>query len=97
MTLPEIVGQDAVATSGFLSDMFDQMDGPADRLVAAMRYATMNGGKRMRAALVLGAGRLATQAAQQNGAPATASARPIVRQRRVPRPPARASSAPWRA
>ena len=74
MTLPEIVGQDAVATSGFLSDMFDQMDGPADRLVAAMRYATMNGGKRMRAALVLGAGRLATQAAQQNGAHATASA-----------------------
>ena len=74
MTLPEIVGQDAVATSGFLSDMFDRMDGPADRLVAAMRYATMNGGKRMRAALVLGAGRLATQAAQQNGAPATASA-----------------------
>ena len=73
MTLPEIVGQDAVATSGFLSDMFDRMDGPADRLVAAMRYATMNGGKRMRAALVLGAGRLATQAAQQNGAIATAS------------------------
>ena len=73
MALLEIVGQDAVATSGFLSDMFDRMDGPADRLVAAMRYATMNGGKRMRAALVLGAGRLATQAAQQNGAIATAS------------------------
>ena len=62
-----------MATSGFLSDMFDKMDSPADRLVAAMRYATMNGGKRMRAALVLGAGRLAMQAAQQNGTTATAS------------------------
>ena len=61
MSLPKIVAQDAAATAGFLSDMFDKMNGPADRLVAAMRYATMNGGKRMRAALVLGAGRLAAQ------------------------------------
>ena len=61
MSLPKIVAQDAAATAGFLSDMFDNMNGPADRLVAAMRYATMNGGKRMRAALVLGAGRLAAQ------------------------------------
>ena len=73
MTLPDIVERDAATTAAFLADMFDAMTGPADRLVAAMRYATMNGGKRMRAALVLGAGRLATQAAQQNGAIATAS------------------------
>ena len=61
MSLPKILAQDAAATAGFLSDMFDNMNGPADRLVAAMRYATMNGGKRMRAALVRGAGRLAAQ------------------------------------
>ena len=33
--------------------------GPATRLIDSMRYATMNGGKRMRAALVMGAARLA--------------------------------------
>ena len=59
MTLPDIVERDAATTAAFLADMFDAMTGPADRLVAAMRYATMNGGKRMRAALVLGTARLA--------------------------------------
>ena len=33
--------------------------GPATRLIDSMQYATMNGGKRMRAALVMGAARLA--------------------------------------
>ena len=33
--------------------------GPSKRLSAAMRYAVLNGGKRMRAALVMGAARLA--------------------------------------
>ena len=59
MTLPDIVERDAATTAAFLEDMFDAMTGPANRLVAAMRYATMNGGKRMRAALVLSAARLA--------------------------------------
>ena len=33
MSLPKIVAQDAAATAGFLSDMFDNMNDPADRLV----------------------------------------------------------------
>ena len=39
--------------------LFDSLTGPADHLIGAMRYATMNGGKRLRACLVLAAARLA--------------------------------------
>ena len=73
MSLPKIVARDAAETAGFLSDMFDNMNGPADRLVAAMRYATMNGGKRLRACLVLAAARLATGGGLPEGAMAVAA------------------------
>ncbi|MBL6625086.1 MAG: polyprenyl synthetase family protein [Alphaproteobacteria bacterium] len=74
MTLPDIVERDAATTAAFLEDMFDAMTGPANRLVAAMRYATMNGGKRMRAALVLSAARLAGGANNSGSAVRVAAA-----------------------
>ena len=59
MTLPQSVRDDAAAVEAHLQTLFTEMSGPADRLAAAMRYATMNGGKRLRACLVMAAGRLA--------------------------------------
>ena len=67
MTLPQTVRDDAVAVEAHLQTMFEDMTGPADRLSAAMRYATMNGGKRLRACLVMAAGRLAGGGAAQDG------------------------------
>ena len=67
MTLPQTVRDDAVAVEAHLQTMFEDMTGPADRLAAAMRYATMNGGKRLRACLVMAAGRLAGGGAAQDG------------------------------
>ena len=60
MTLPPSVSNDAAAVEAHLQTIFDEMTGPADRLTASMRYATMNGGKRLRACLVMAAGRLAS-------------------------------------
>ena len=59
MTLPESVLGDSMTIERHLESLFDALPGPADRLVEAMRYATMNGGKRLRACLVLAASRLA--------------------------------------
>jgi len=49
---------DAEATGKMLSKILADSNTPASRLRDAMVYAVMNGGKRMRAALVLGAARL---------------------------------------
>ena len=67
MTLPQSVRDDAAAVEAHLQTMFADMTGPADRLAAAMRYATMNGGKRLRACLVMAAGRLAAGGKAQDG------------------------------
>ena len=49
---------DAAACESVLEGLLTTVAGPAKRLSAAMRYALLNGGKRMRAALVMGAARL---------------------------------------
>jgi farnesyl diphosphate synthase len=49
---------DAAACESVLDGVLTTAAGPAKRLSAAMRYAVLNGGKRMRAALVMGAARL---------------------------------------
>jgi len=67
MTLPQSVRDDAAAVEAHLQTLFEDMTGPAHRLVAAMRYATMNGGKRLRACLVMAAGRLAGGGKAQDG------------------------------
>ena len=59
MSLPQSVSDDATAIETHLDRLFDGMNGPATRLSDAMRYATMNGGKRLRGCLVLAAARLA--------------------------------------
>ena len=54
------LADDAASVEAELTQYFTQaMDGPAPRLVEAMSYAAMAGGKRLRAALVMGAARLA--------------------------------------
>ncbi|MGB1356358.1 MAG: polyprenyl synthetase family protein [Candidatus Puniceispirillaceae bacterium] len=68
MTLPASVGTDSVAVEGHLISLFESLSGPADRLVESMRYATMNGGKRLRACLVLAASRLAAGGRLPDGA-----------------------------
>ena len=59
MSFAEQLAADAQATAVTITDIFAQQETPATRLEQAMLYATMNGGKRLRAALVLGAARLA--------------------------------------
>ena len=59
MSLPASVLADAETVATELNRIFDDIPSPAVRLTDAMRYATMNGGKRMRAALVMAAARLA--------------------------------------
>ncbi|NCW30973.1 MAG: polyprenyl synthetase family protein, partial [Alphaproteobacteria bacterium] len=54
--------RDAVACEALLKQMIAKMAGPAGRLNAAMNYAVLNGGKRLRAAMVLGAARMARDA-----------------------------------
>ena len=51
--------RDAAACDIVLQQLIAETKGPANRLVEAMQYAVFNGGKRMRAALVLGASRMA--------------------------------------
>ena len=51
--------RDAAACDVVLQQLIAETKGPANRLVEAMQYAVFNGGKRMRAALVLGASRMA--------------------------------------
>jgi len=58
---PLILQQDAEQTSAWLEDYFNRLDkAGAPHLLAAMRYSAMNGGKRVRASLVLSAARLAS-------------------------------------
>lgn len=57
-----------MAVEGHLISLFESLSGPADRLVESMRYATMNGGKRLRACLVLAASRLAAGGRLPDGA-----------------------------
>jgi len=59
MTLPASVRADSAAVESHLASLFDTLPGPAAALACSMRYATMNGGKRLRACLVLAASRLA--------------------------------------
>lgn len=66
---------DARQTEEFLTALFaEKATGAAPRLVEAMAYSALNGGKRMRAALVLGAARLASGSAQPAGAVRVAAA-----------------------
>ena len=58
---PLILQQDAEQTSVWLEDYFNRLNSAkAPHLLAAMRYSAMNGGKRVRASLVLSAARLAS-------------------------------------
>ena len=59
MSLPASVRADSAAVEDHLASLFESLPGPAEHLVESMRYATMNGGKRLRACLVLAAARLA--------------------------------------
>jgi len=59
MTLPASVRADSMAVEAHLASLFTSLPGPADNLIESMRYVTMNGGKRLRACLVLAASRLA--------------------------------------
>lgn len=52
------IAHDGALITDFLGDYFDDMTSPATQLVAAMRYASLNGGKRIRSALCLSAARL---------------------------------------
>lgn len=79
MTLSDQLAADAAAVATRLRDVITAHKGPADRLQAAMLYATTNGGKRLRGALVMGAARLATTGRQPSpelviGAERTAAA-----------------------
>jgi farnesyl diphosphate synthase len=73
MSLPQSVRDDAVVVERYLGALFNDMNGPANRLTDSMRYATMNGGKRLRACLVLAAARLAAGGDLPAGAMAVAA------------------------
>ena len=61
VTIPQLLQEDAAQTSAWLNRYFDTLESsPAGPLLAAMRYSAMNGGKRVRASLVLSAARLAS-------------------------------------
>ena len=74
----EQLQRDAAACDAVLQQLIAATGGPATRLCEAMNYAVLNGGKRMRAALVLGAARMACggadDAAVMAGALRTAAA-----------------------
>jgi farnesyl diphosphate synthase len=61
VNIPQLLQQDAVQTSAWLDEYFDSLNTvSAQNLLAAMRYSAMNGGKRVRASLVLSGARLAS-------------------------------------
>ena len=68
------LGDDASACESYIKTLLDQADGPATLLCDAMAYGVLNGGKRMRAALVFGAARMA-MGAQTDMAPSEAMLR----------------------
>ena len=68
-TAPQQLLDDAALTETALTEIFDGLaKTAAPKLVEAMRYAAMAGGKRMRAGLVLGAARLASGQENPKGA-----------------------------
>jgi len=74
-TTPRQILADAEATAATLALILDDLAaGPAPKLVHAMAYSTLGGGKRIRAALVLGAARLAREGAEDEGARRVAAA-----------------------
>ena len=68
------LGDDASACESYIKTLLNQTDGPATLLRDAMAYGVLNGGKRMRAALVFGAARMA-MGAQTDMAPSEAMLR----------------------
>ena len=61
VNIPQLLQQDAVQTSAWLDEYFASLNTvSAQNLLAAMRYSAMNGGKRVRASLVLSGARLAS-------------------------------------
>ena len=68
------LGDDASACESYIKTLLDQTDGPATLLRDAMAYGVLNGGKRMRSALVFGAARMA-MGAQTDMAPSEAMLR----------------------
>ena len=56
------LGNDASACETHIKTLLGGEEGPAEKLRDAMAYAVLNGGKRMRAALVFGAARMASGA-----------------------------------
>ncbi|MBL6604571.1 MAG: polyprenyl synthetase family protein [Alphaproteobacteria bacterium] len=77
VNIPQLLQEDATQTSEWLDGYFDALkDASAQHLLAAMRYSAMNGGKRVRASLVLSAARLASSqqsslASSQQSSPAS--------------------------
>ena len=74
--IPDQLVRDAGATEDCLIRIFDEMrdQAAATRLVDAMAWSALDGGKRVRAGLVLGAARLASGAETQPGALRVAAA-----------------------
>ena len=68
------LGDDASACESYIKTLLDHAEGPATLLRDAMAYGVLNGGKRMRAALVFGAARMA-MGAQTDMAPSEAMLR----------------------
>ena len=71
------LGDDASACETYIKTLLDREDGPATQLRNAMAYGVLNGGKRMRAALVFGAARMAS-GARHDAAPTEAMLRTAV-------------------
>ena len=74
MEFSDQLASDAGAAAEAIDDILRVDQSPAQRLRDAMIYATMSGGKRLRAALVLGAARLSDDAGDQSGALRVAAA-----------------------
>ena len=74
MEFSDQLASDAGAAAEAIEDILRVDQSPAQRLRDAMIYATMSGGKRLRAALVLGAARLSDDAWDQSGALRVAAA-----------------------
>ena len=67
MEFSEQLASDAAATAAIIDDILRTEQSSAQRLREAMLHAAMSGGKRLRAALVLGAARLSCKDSQQPG------------------------------
>lgn len=74
MSYEQQLRDDAIKTGDAIKTSFEDQMTPASRLAESMIYATMNGGKRLRAALVLGAARLAGDGVEPVGALRVAAA-----------------------